>query len=102
MYRTVFFAASLTAAIGFVALGAAAQTQTSDRMGIVAIATMLEGQGYKVLEIELEHGRYEVDMLDNNGMKVEAYLNPVTGDVLPYRDDDCYGNATGYCDRDDD
>ena len=57
-------------------------------MSIVQIATMLEAQGYNILEIELEHGRYEVEMTDAKGMKVEAYLNATTGDVLPYRDDD--------------
>ena len=40
---------------------------------------MLEGQGYTVREIELERGRYDVEMIDGKGMKVEAYLNPVTG-----------------------
>jgi transcriptional regulator of met regulon len=27
-------------------------------------------------------------MIDANGMRVEAYLDAVTGAVLPYRDDD--------------
>ena len=57
-------------------------------MSIAQIATMLEGQGYAVREIELERGRYDVEMIDGKGMRVEAYLDPVTGEVLPYRDDD--------------
>jgi uncharacterized membrane protein YkoI len=92
MKRTVLFSASLATAVGLFALGAAAQdqtqAQTQDRMSIVQIATMLEEQGYTVLEIELERGRYDVEMFDANGMRVEAYLDAVTGAVLPYGDDD--------------
>lgn len=93
MTRTILFTASLAAGLGLFALGATAQQQDAtapaeDRMSIAEIATMLEDQGYTVREIELEHGRYDVDMIDARGMKVEAYLNPVTGEVLPYRDDD--------------
>ena len=92
MKRTILFSASLASALGLFALGVSAQgqtqAQTQDRMSIAQVATMLEDQGYRVLEVELEHGRYDVEMIDANGMKVEAYLNPVTGEVLPYRDDD--------------
>jgi uncharacterized membrane protein YkoI len=51
-------------------------------------------------EIEMEHGRYEVEMIDANGMRVEADLDPVTGEVLPYRDDDRYDD--NRYDREDD
>ena len=92
MKRTILFTASLATAVGLFALGASAQdqtqVQTQDRMSIAQIATMLEDQGYSVLEIELERGRYDVEMIDANGMRVEAYLDAVTGAVLPYRDDD--------------
>jgi uncharacterized membrane protein YkoI len=57
-------------------------------MSVAQIATMLEEQGYSVREIELERGRYYVEMINSNGMKVEACLDPATGAVLPYRDDD--------------
>lgn len=66
-------------------------------MSIAQIATMLEDQGYTVLEIELERGRYDVEMIDANGMRVEAYLDAATGAVLSYREDDDDRN-----DRDDD
>jgi hypothetical protein len=94
MKQSILFSASLATAVGLFALGASAQAQTQvqtqmqDRMSIGQIATQLEAQGYKVLEIELERGRYDVEMIDANGMKVEAYLDAVTGAVLPYRDDD--------------
>jgi uncharacterized membrane protein YkoI len=92
MKRTVLFSASLATALGLFALGASAQdqtpAQTPNRMSIAQIATMLEDQGYTVLEIELERGRYDVEMIDANGMRVEAYLDAGTGAVLPYREDD--------------
>lgn len=92
MKRIIVYSASLATAIGLSALGASAQdqtqAQTQNRMSIVQIATMLQDQGYTVREIELERGRYDVEMIDANGMRVEAYLDPVTGAVLPYRDHD--------------
>jgi uncharacterized membrane protein YkoI len=100
MKRTILFTAVLGTVVGIFALGANAQQQAApvqdqQRMSVAQIATMLEDQGYSILEIELERGRYDVEMIDSNGMKVEAYLDPATGAVLPYRDDDRY-------DRDDD
>lgn len=90
MTRTILFTASLATAIGLFALEASAQgqTQAQTRLSIAQVAAMLEEQGYTVREIELERGRYDVEMIDANGMKVEAYLDAVTGAVLPYRDDD--------------
>lgn len=108
MTRTVLFTAALASAVGLFALGAQAQqgqglglnqgsgngqvqaqVQTQARiMTIAEIATRLETQGYTVREIELERGIYEVEMTDRNGMRAKAYLDAVTGDVLPYGDDD--------------
>lgn len=93
MKRTILFIAALASAVGMFALGANAQQETApvqeqQRMSVAQIANMLEDQGYTVREIELEHGRYDVEMIDSKGMKVEAYLDPATGAVLPYRDDD--------------
>lgn len=102
MKRTILFTATLVTATALFAIGATAQQQgtqgqAQQRMSIAQIATMLEQQGYTVREIELERGRYDVEMIDSNGMKVEAYLDPATGAVLPYRDDDDYRSG-----RDDD
>ncbi|MBY6202855.1 PepSY domain-containing protein [Maritalea mobilis] len=92
MKPTILMAA-ITA--GCFALGAQAQDTTTqpqvpERMSVSEIAAMLEDQGYTIVEIEFERNRYDVEMIDANGMRVEAYLNPVTGEVLPYRDDDGY------------
>ncbi|MFK7943783.1 MAG: PepSY domain-containing protein [Paracoccaceae bacterium] len=93
MKRTILFTAALASVVGMFALEANAQQETApvqeqQRMSVAQIATMLEDQGYTVREIELERGRYDVEMIDSKGMKVEAYLDPATGAVLPYRDDD--------------
>ena len=95
MKRTLLLTAALASAIGLAAVQAHAQQQglaveTQERMSIAQIAALLEGQGYRVLEIELEHEGYDVEMIDANGMRVEATLDPVSGAVLPYRDDDRY------------
>ena len=112
MTRTVLFATALASAVGLFAIGAQAQqgqglglnqgagagqvqaqnqnqNQAQARaLTIAEIATRLEAQGYTVREIELERGVYEVEMTDRNGMRVKAYLDAVSGNVLPYGDDD--------------
>lgn len=58
-------------------------------MSVATLTTKLEGQGYRVLEIEREDGRaWEVEMLDAKGMRVKAWLHPETGEVLPGIHDD--------------
>ncbi len=36
--------------------------------------------GYSVREIEAEDGRYEAKATDKQGVKVEIYVNPLTGE----------------------
>lgn len=107
MTRTILFTAALGSAVALFALGANAQqaapgqgpAPAQQRMTIAEIATMLEGQGYTIREIELERGAYDVEMTDANGMRVEAYLDLVTGAVLRGYDDD---DGRDYRDEDDD
>ena len=112
MKRTILFTGALASAASLFAIGAIAQDQGTpsptpiqSRMSLVEIATMLENQGYTVREIEMENGHYDVEMTDANGLRVSAYLDPVTGDVLRHVEDDDYRkrshNDDGY-DRDDD
>ena len=97
MTRSILFAASLLAATGLVAIGAPAQEQaapvkapqqplTQEPATLAGVAAKLENEGYTIHEIELDHGRYEVKMIDARGLRVEASLDPVTGELLPYRD----------------
>jgi hypothetical protein len=68
-------------------------------MPVSDLAAKLEAQGYQVLEIEREDGRYyEVEMRDANGLKVEAYLNATTGEPLQMMSD----MDDDYSDKDDD
>jgi hypothetical protein len=98
MIRTIPFATGLATAAALFALGAQAADDTRPRaqdappraewMSIADLAAKLEAQGYTIREIEVERGAYDVELTDGNGMKVEAYLHPVTGEPLPRGDDD--------------
>ena len=98
MTRTILFTAALATAAGLFALGAQASDDDRARlenpppraewMPVADLAAKLEAQGYTIREIEVERGAYDVEMTDANGMKVEAYLHPVTGEPLLYGDDD--------------
>jgi len=66
---------------------AARNVPAEEWMPVTAVAQKLEGQGYTVREIEREDGVYEVEVTDANGMRLEAYVDPRTGDILR-RDDD--------------
>ncbi|MEE4119921.1 MAG: PepSY domain-containing protein [Paracoccaceae bacterium] len=98
MTRTILFTAALATATGLFALGAQASDDDrarldnppprSEWMSIAELSAKLEAQGYTIREIEAEGGAWDVEMTDANGMKVEAYLHPVTGEPLPYGDDD--------------
>jgi len=99
MTRTILFTAALATAGGLFALGAQA-SDDDDRarladvppraqwMSVATLAAQLEAQGYAIHEIDTERDAYEVDMTDANGMRVEAYLHPVTGAVLSRSEDD--------------
>jgi hypothetical protein len=41
-----------------------------------------EGLGYKVRNIKVEDGCYEVYAFNAEGARVEAYLNPVSGELV--------------------
>lgn len=84
-------------AVGFAVNAATDGVQTTPPapvtwMPVSDLAAKLEAQGYQVLEIEREDGRYyEVEMIDGGGLKVEAYLDATTGEpiqMLSDMDDD--------------
>jgi hypothetical protein len=55
---------------------------TGTWLSVTEIAQRLEGMGYRVLEIERERNAYEVEVLDANGFELEAYVDPVTGELF--------------------
>ena len=52
------------------------------------ITQKLTAEGYKVRRVKEEGGAYEVYALDANGKRVEAIVNPVTGQILGNDQDD--------------
>ncbi len=52
------------------------------------ITEKLDQKGYKVTEIEIDDGSYEVEMTDKNGVRVEGHVHPETGELLLGHDDD--------------
>ena len=51
------------------------------------ITENLDQKGYKVTEIEVDDGSYEVEMTDKNGVRVDAHVHPESGE-LPLGYDD--------------
>ena len=72
------------AALTLVAGAAFAQSRTApaDWMTLAELAAQVEAQGYTLIEAERDDGVYEVEMTDSQGFRVEAHLDPVTGDRL--------------------
>jgi uncharacterized membrane protein YkoI len=52
------------------------------------VARNLEGMGYTVREIEREDGRYEVEVTNPDGLRMEAYVDPRSGEILDEEGDD--------------
>jgi len=65
--------------------GPAPAQPRAEWMSVIELAQKLEAQGYTVREIEREYNVYEVKMIDANGMRIEAYLDPVTGEPVQRR-----------------
>jgi len=62
---------------------------SNDWMSVSALSSQLEAQGYTVLEVDRDDGRYEVEMRDTNGVKYEAKINRITGEIIEReREDD--------------
>ena len=51
------------------------------------ITEKLDQKGYRVTEIEVDDGAYEVEMTDKNGVRIEAHVHPATGELLLGYDD---------------
>ena len=57
-------------------------------MSVAQITEKFTSQGYKVRQVKVEKGKYEIYAIDKDGKRVEAYVHPVTGDVLKQETDD--------------
>ena len=65
-----------------------ARAPAGNWMSIGAIADQFTQKGYAVRGVEVDDGRYEVEAIDPNGMMIEAYVDPVTGNILRQERDD--------------
>ena len=62
-------------------------TQQGDILPISEISARLTQQGYKIKEIEMDDGRYEVEARTAEGRKVELDVDPRTGEITGREDD---------------
>jgi hypothetical protein len=92
--RNILSPAALAAFAAILVAGGVASAQTAGNgnpanasrtgwMSMSEVAAKVEGQGYRVIEIEIDDGAYEVKAVDANGVRVEADLDPSTGE--PFR-----------------
>ena len=59
---------------------------TSDNLSASDILQVLKNAGYQqIREMELEHGVWEIEALDNNQQEVKIKINPVTGKFIPHQ-----------------
>ncbi|WP_072395867.1 PepSY domain-containing protein [Hyphomicrobium sp. CS1GBMeth3] len=54
-------------------------------LSIPDVIKKLEGQGYKIHEIEVDDGAYEFEGTTDGGVRVEACAHPATGEILKGR-----------------
>ena len=57
-------------------------------MSLADVEAKTSSMGYKVRKIDIEDGCYEIYAIDKNGNRVEAYLNPVTAEIVKSKIDD--------------
>lgn len=89
----MFKLTAVTVLAAATALSGAAYAQsvsTRPEQSAMQIAQLLTGQGYRVLEIERDDGRYEVKAINRDGQCVELDVHRRSGDILRTKaDDDC-------------
>ena len=89
MKITTAFSATIIA-LSLTAGAASAQTVTQGEwLEIGELSAKLEAVGYQVREIERDDDRYEVELVDSDGVKFESKVDRTTGEILhKERDDD--------------
>jgi hypothetical protein len=55
---------------------------------IAQVVEKLTSQGYEVREVEMDDGVYEVEATTSDGRRIDAYVHPVTAEVLKEEEDD--------------
>ena len=92
--RIIIATAAIAAATAFSSLPASAESKScgnapqAEWMSIADLQAKAAAMGYKVRQVKIEDGCYEIYALDKDGDRVEAYLNPVTAEVVKTKMDD--------------
>lgn len=55
---------------------------------IAQVVEKLTSQGYEVREVEMDDGVYEVEATTSDGRRIDAYVHPVTAEILKEEEDD--------------
>ncbi|HMQ57134.1 MAG TPA: PepSY domain-containing protein [Rhizobiaceae bacterium] len=63
-------------------------TDKASWMSVADISAKAEAMGLKVRSVKTEDGCYEVYAIDAKGQRIEAYMHPVTGEVVRQKVDD--------------
>ncbi len=75
-----------------------AQWQTQD-----ALRAMAEAKGWRVREIEIDDGCYEIEGYDRSGREIEVKIDPATLAIIEFEyEDDDYDDDDYHYDDDDD
>jgi len=57
-------------------------------LSVAQITEKFTAQGYKVRQVKVEKGKYEVYAIGKDGKRMETYVHPVTGEILKGETDD--------------
>ena len=55
---------------------------------IAQLTEKLTSEGYEVREVEMDDGVYEVEATTSDGRRIDAYVHPVTAEILKEEADD--------------
>lgn len=55
---------------------------------VAQITESFVARGFEVRKVKIEDGVYEVYAIDKDGKRIEAYVHPVTGEILKQGVDD--------------
>lgn len=83
------FGLTLAAGVGLASAQAPGVGGARDQwLPLDEVARSLRSDGYEVREIEIDDGYYEAKVIDNDGRRLELYVDPVSGKILKVERDD--------------
>ncbi|ANP44978.1 PepSY domain-containing protein [Candidatus Viadribacter manganicus] len=94
--RPFAIAAAAMAAFALAAPASAQSVASQPELSLSQVEGRLTAQGFRVLEIERDDGRYEVKALNSAGACVELDVHRSSGEVLRTRSDDDCGSGSHH------